>query len=448
MAWTRLTLQVTTPLFNGGADPADEGGFRAADEAGLRVASIRGAMRFWFRALAGAFTGKDLALLAAMERRVFGGISARGGDEAAVPSPLVLRLPSPPRPAYDLEPEFLRGRSGKGIAYLLGLGLMEIKDKKLRLTRFCILPDPGQEQTFELLVRFQHDRRATDEVRHAVEALGYASLWLACMYGGFGARTRRGFGGVRIVSGSGDFSDPWNPRSIRTYGAEFHEKPQWVWPHAHIRHLVPHLRELAGAERKELAEPDHWTVPPPFPVLSQRFAPATLALHEAGTWEETLGFAGRQLRLFRANRPYDREDRRSGRVNTEEWDEVIQGDSIDFPLGVVGLPVVFHDKKKDYSITVNSVDAENDDQLRRASPLWLRPVSTGNKWRLLTFAFHGRFLPDSSAASVWLLPDSKAETAGRSKRELVVEQEDVTGLTSQWLEVMRTGGDFTTTIRD
>jgi CRISPR-associated protein Cmr1 len=183
-------------------------------------------------------------------------------------------------------------------------------------------------------------------------------------------------------------------------------------------------------------------------VLSQRFAPATLALQKARTWEQTLGFASRQLRLFRASRPYNREDRRSGRVNTEEWDEVIQGDDVDFPLGAIGLPVVFHDKKDDYSITVNSVGAENDEQLRRSSPLWLRPVPAEDEWRLLTFAFQGRFLPDPPAAGVWLLPDSKAETAGHSKRELVVEQEDVTRLTSQWLEVMRAGGDFTTTIRD
>jgi CRISPR/Cas system CMR-associated protein Cmr1 (group 7 of RAMP superfamily) len=47
MTWTTLTLQVTTPLFNGGADPDGSAGFRPEREAGVRVASIRGAMRFW-----------------------------------------------------------------------------------------------------------------------------------------------------------------------------------------------------------------------------------------------------------------------------------------------------------------------------------------------------------------------------------------------------------------
>jgi CRISPR type III-B/RAMP module RAMP protein Cmr1 len=64
MTWTTLTLQVTTPLFNGGADPDGSAGLRPDQEAGIRVASIRGSMRFWFRALVGVLTGPDLRLLA------------------------------------------------------------------------------------------------------------------------------------------------------------------------------------------------------------------------------------------------------------------------------------------------------------------------------------------------------------------------------------------------
>ena len=70
--WITLTLEVTTPLFNGGADPDGTAGFRPAAEAGVRVASLRGAMRYWFRALAGTIAGPDLALLARMEEAVFG----------------------------------------------------------------------------------------------------------------------------------------------------------------------------------------------------------------------------------------------------------------------------------------------------------------------------------------------------------------------------------------
>src|SRR5579863_4570864 len=97
MEWTTLTLQVTTPLFNGGADPDGSAGFRPDHEAGVRVASVRGAMRFWFRALAGVLTGPDLPLLAALERRVFGGAGDGTRDSAgSAASPVLLRIPKQP----------------------------------------------------------------------------------------------------------------------------------------------------------------------------------------------------------------------------------------------------------------------------------------------------------------------------------------------------------------
>lgn len=448
MAWTTLKLQVATPLFNGGADPSGKEGFRPDGEAGLRVASIRGGMRFWFRALAGAFAGPDLELLATLERRVFGGIAGpRGGrgpdgsdgpdGEAAVPSPLILRLPAPPALSYETAPDFLRGAHGRWIAYLLGLGLMEMRGSRPHLTRPFVPPDSG-DGTFDLKIGFRHDRRATDEVRHAVETLAFASLWLACAYGGFGARTRRGFGAVRIVGGDGDMPRPWTPRSIRTYGPDFYEKPACLWPEPYIRFLGPQLRELAAAEGKELPDPDRWAGPPPYPVLSERFAPAALVPGRTDSWEAALGHGGEQLRLFRANRPLDREKRRQARVKTAEWDEVIKGEFADFPLGALGLPVGFHDKDADSDFTVSAVSTAGE-PLRRASPLWLRPVGAKNQWQLFTFAFQGRFLPGSETATVRLLPGGG---------ELFVEQEDMTRLTNRWLATMRGGGDFAADIRD
>src|SRR5580692_7305259 len=86
--WVTLRLQVTTPLFNGGADPDSRADLRPEPEAGVRVASLRGVMRYWFRALAGCGIGPDLRLLAELESRVFG--------SAEYPSPLVMRIPSQP----------------------------------------------------------------------------------------------------------------------------------------------------------------------------------------------------------------------------------------------------------------------------------------------------------------------------------------------------------------
>jgi CRISPR-associated protein Cmr1 len=444
MTWTTLTLQVTTPLFMGGADPANEGGFRAADEAGIRAASIRGAMRFWFRALAGAYTGPDIELLAAMERRVFGGIAPqRGNGEAAVPSPLILRLPDPPRLSYEPEPDFLRGHPG--IVYLLGLGLIEMKGGA-RLTRPFV---PPGDQTFTLKTRFQHDQRSTMDTQQAIEALALASLWLAATYGGFGARTRRGFGGVRIVSAAGEMALPWKPTVMRTPVPGLFSNATRVWPpDSLMSQLEKHLRELARAEHKELAGPDNWAEPPAFPVLSKQYSAATLVPKSHETWKETLDHAGRQFRLFRANQPDDQRKRRQGRVHTTEWDEVINDDIADFPLGALGLPVGFHNKDPEYSVVVNAVDpaTPKPEQLRRASPLWLRPLPVGEeKWQLLTYAFQGRFLPED--VEVRMLPDADARRRDIQEGTVFVDDDQVAELTSQWITTMRRGGDFTTELR-
>ena len=221
MEWITLTLQVTTPLFNGSADPDDTGGFRAENEPGVRVASIRGAMRFWFRALAGTLAGPDVRLLSSLERRVFGGIAdQRSGGEAATASPLILRLPDPPKPSRDAS--FLERPEGTWISYLLGLGLMRPGQGGASLLRSCVAPGG---KPFELKIGFRHDRRATADVQQAIEALALASLWLTCAYGGLGARVRRGFGGVRIVAASGDLPSPWTPRGYSRPASSFTGAP-------------------------------------------------------------------------------------------------------------------------------------------------------------------------------------------------------------------------------
>jgi CRISPR-associated protein Cmr1 len=448
MEWITLTLQVTTPLFNGGADPDDSGSFRAENEAGVRVASIRGAMRFWFRALAGTLAGPDVRLLAAMERRVFGGIAdQRGGGESAVTSPLILRLPDPPRPSRDAS--FLQRPEATWIGYLLGLGLMRPERGGVSLLRSCVAPGA---KPFELKIGFRHDRRASTEVRQAVEALALTSLWLTCAYGGLGARVRRGFGGVRIVAASGDLPGPWTPKAILTPGLELYRNAQWLWPWSAATFGIfeQHLRVLIAAERGSAGPPDGWAEPPDYPVLSKRYAPAAAAPGEFGSWRQTLAYGGRQLRLFRANRPLDEIRRRQARVRTAEWDDVINGDSADFPLGALGLPVGYHDKLTERKFMVNAVipGGPKPEELRRASPLWIRPAGSGDSWRLFTFAFQTRFLPGPDSARVYLLPDAKAAGAGWRNEELAVDQGDVEHLTAQWITTMRAGGDFADVIRD
>jgi CRISPR-associated protein Cmr1 len=74
--------------------------------------------------------------------------------------------------------------------------------------------------------------------------------------------------------------------------------------------------------------------------------------------------------------------------------------------------------------------------LRRASPLWLRAVGEGDRWRLLSFAFQGQFLPGPDA------PDVNLWQNGRHQKRLVVTDGDVQRLTEQWIKVLADDESF------
>jgi CRISPR-associated protein Cmr1 len=397
-------------------------------------------MRFWFRALAGSVAGPDqLAVLAKAERAVFGGIpDQRDKDEAAVSSPLILRLPDPPRQVAD--DSFLSEGNRAGLRYLLGLGLMKPRKGGADLVRSYV--PPGEE--FQLKVGFRHGKEVRAEVREAVETLAFASLWLMSAYGGLGARTRRGLGGVRITDVSGSLPGSWKAESLITPGLGFYERATWLLPlPAGVSGVFnQHFPALMGGGVNVPRGPlGDWEQPPPFPVIAKKYVPAALSKESFRSWEETLSYAGRQWRLFRANRPENDLDARNGlRVRTAEWDDVIHGDQAGFPLGALGLPVGFQDKESGEKFEVNAAvpkEPKPDEPLRRASPMWLRAVGSGQSWRLFSFAFQSRFLPGENDAKVYLFPDD----------ELTIGQDHVAGLTGQWLAAQRDGRNFARVIR-
>lgn len=414
MTWTTLTFKVTTPIFNGGAD-ADTG---HADGDGIRVASIRGAMRFWFRALAGTIAGPDLELLGALEREVFG--------NAGTASPVQLRIPAQPTISRNARPGFTGGEGGQWLIYLLGQGLTQYnkQDKKFDVTRPYV--DAGQE--FAVRLRFASKDAG---------ALALASLWLASMYGGFGARTRRGFGGVQITGAPDDLPGPWTVKSLIGDGLADYREARALYPAAggeldQCRQILAGLRArvLKDLGRDPGTPPfgDSWTSAPPYPVLSKERTICGLTGGDAfPAWDDALCWAGDQLRYFRASRPNrDPDARYKPKIKTPEWEDVIwgHGHTDHFTVGALGLPVVF---KENHVVNVD----RGEEKLRRASPLWLRVVGTDGDWRVLSFAFLGQFLPGPDAPQIhhW---------DRRGKQELLrVDDDDIRSLATQWIDAAK-----------
>jgi CRISPR-associated protein Cmr1 len=383
VSWTTIRLRTTTPLFNAGGD----------GDAGVRVPSLLGSMRFWFRALAGARLGPDLEALRRWESRVFGGAAVRGAGSSPASGPVQWRMTSTPTvlPA-GRRPDWLRsfgrrdGRHGppqgndRWIVYLLGQGLGNLRDCTLQRD---YVP-PGE--VLQLALR---QRRRED----ATLGLALTSLWLTSAFGGIGARTRRGFGGFRIVDVDGPaLPPPWDALDLTA-------PPTYPG----LRRLFPEPagRSLALFGPVEAGRPlmHRWERQPDHAVLGgdpreNAVVPAHahLGVQSFSTWYAALADAGEAWRWMRASVDAP-EAHYHPKRKTKEWQGVVRGPGTAFPLGALGLPVVYKDGWQ-----VNLM--EGSQHLRRASPVWIRPVEVDGRWRIFTFVFRCRLLPDHGSVEV------------------------------------------------
>jgi CRISPR-associated protein Cmr1 len=157
-----VTLGTVTPLFLGGADP------RGSPE--LRGSSLRGAMRYWLRALLGAHRGDDFAAVNQAESAVFGNTNKA--------SPVILRVKG--RPHYaDLE----RRSRVSGYNYLYWSLFLQHRDRNPR----CIAPGSIFEVSLGLRPGIHQDQ---------VLWQAGAALWLTVRLGGLGTRSRRTLGSL------------------------------------------------------------------------------------------------------------------------------------------------------------------------------------------------------------------------------------------------------------
>ncbi len=171
------TYQVTTPMFCGGANPAD---------AELRLPSFKGVLRFWWRALAWPRRNGDLEAIKHEEDELFG--SADMGQ-----SRVSMRLTDYVKPQIQAGNSL---RAGPGAKYL-GYGVMEQGPRE----RHCL---EAPFDFFDFTVRMR--ARDLDEARRnslldAMTALG--------VFGGMGAKSRKGYGSLALQSLKVDDVEQW-----------------------------------------------------------------------------------------------------------------------------------------------------------------------------------------------------------------------------------------------
>ena len=180
----KATFRIVTPMFIAGANQ---------QQAELRAPSFKGALRFWWRALAYTRFGGNLDILRTEEARLFGSTDNAASFQI-VPMTHHLKQLIPPATHPEFAHNNNKGTDRTGARYL-AYGLMEAfgsknKNKKAgQLCRACLDPDQ-----FEVYLSSR--KEFSTDIISAIKLLG--------LLGGLGSRTRRGFGSIALEKLSGD----------------------------------------------------------------------------------------------------------------------------------------------------------------------------------------------------------------------------------------------------
>lgn len=212
-----LQLQTVTPVFGGSAVPR-----RLYEDEPIRAASIRGHLRFWWRALYG--DGTDSKALFERESALWGGIGdpvRRSLVEVCVrqvgkPSKDPSRIDLKSEGAYALWPARSTGREA---------------DAAPRWK-------PGLHFSLELRIPVSHDKQVLNTLR----------AWI--LFGGYGGRTRRGCGSLTFADArrAGDWlPDSATPESLeKLFGAPLPLGRPGAFPRAGSMPRLPGSRLLCS----------------------------------------------------------------------------------------------------------------------------------------------------------------------------------------------------------
>lgn len=336
---------VITPIFGGGVHPGESDPLTV-----VRGSSIRGQLRFWWRASRGGEAGASVQAMRQAEDEVWGRASTRDGE-----GPSCVQIAVRVEQAGEPDSPFFvdqNGRTRVGANW-----------DALAYAAFPLQPPadeayPGMETkavrrgvVFTLTISFPA----------ACQADVAAALWAWETFGGIGARTRRGFGALRCTHIDGQPVPPL-PTSVPQIEHWLHQQLQvhvsaGAWPPdvPHLSHGVrfkvrPPQGQLAAwrglIESLRSFRQQRNPGTPPKPAGRSRWPEPTAIRHRLHIVHPTHG-------VPIPNPPVDK-----------------------FPRAAFGLPIIFHFIGHGEPSDTTLEGAQSHRQ-RLASPLILRPLACG-----------------------------------------------------------------------
>lgn len=367
MAELRVTVETVTPLFLGGANPGGE--------PELRASSLRGALRFWLRALLGGAIGdNNLSALRQAESAVFG--STETGA-----SPVVIYVQheqlSPPQ-VVTFSPLGEKNKDARnydkpGIAYMF----FAARGTKREPERKAIAA--GTDFQLDLIMR-----KGVSPLDEKVFHQAYAALWLLTHLGSVGARSRRGGGSLQVM------------KVIEADGVPKGLPPlilNATTPDA----LQKEIRDGLSCLRRFVGTAPNIKNPSTFDVLHSDVCKIWVLDKVFSTWSEALEEIGREMQQFRSRRHPDYPIVKAAML----------GESLKQPVqrAAFGLPINFFysslyrqyrqlgdDEKTARRKATGTLKGQYHD--RRASPLLIRVTKLASgKYAVVITLFYAQLLP-------------------------------------------------------
>ena len=334
MKEVKLTLKVITPLFMGGAN----------QQAELRSQSIKGIIRYWWRALKAT---NDIKKLKEEEIKIFGGHVEKNKELVSRSSNIILKTKilqankdnkdnnkgNNIRNDFRLRWDFNSDdRNLSGDHYGIGYLFYSVLNRQYY----------NPETKFEIRIYSRNEEYLKQTL---------AALWCAIYLGGFGSRSRRGAGSCVVESISGNISEinfvPDNQDCV-------------LWYKGNVSKCI----NLIGKNKSFVS---------PYSNLS--ISRILVSNSKFDTWFDALNDLGTNYHDFRY----------CNRKKT-------------FDVGSFGLPVMHSNGQK--LLAIKRINNENNKKInRRSSPLIFRIIEFNKNFYWIVLRLAGEFLPDEYVLS-------------------------------------------------
>jgi len=243
-----IEVEAVTPIFIAGADQ------KSIENEGLRAPSLKGLLRWWFRAIMGGIV--SVTDLRELENKIFGSIDQK--------SQVKIRSITNTSPSGINIPNSLR--------YLwFSIYLQKRKNQRLQCyppgTKFKIILNASNKSILKI-------------------ALG--CLWTLIHLGGIGARMRRGAGSLKVNKVNYIPDDV--PYTFILTGNTINDAKRFM--EENLRKIFRDFKEYAGKKCKSIQNPN-------FAVLSKNYSRVSLVENFFNSWEEALAIVSNVYQRFR-----------------------------------------------------------------------------------------------------------------------------------------------------